>query len=150
MPDLTGRIAIVTGASRRIGIGAAIARALAAAGADVCFTHYAPYDDEMTWGRDADGPAAIWVSHNHQPQEHLAITTPAEEEQSVRALYKGYHLLIDGAIYTSRKLPANTANDILVPVSLLPGTHTARICYVLSVDDQSTTRLSPEAEFEVT
>ncbi|MGD9893037.1 MAG: 3-ketoacyl-ACP reductase, partial [Dehalococcoidia bacterium] len=36
---LAGRVAIVTGAGRRLGIGAAICRALAAAGADICFTH---------------------------------------------------------------------------------------------------------------
>ena len=59
MPNLSGKIAIVTGASRRIGIGAAIARSLASAGADICFTHYAPYDAEMPWGADADGPAAL-------------------------------------------------------------------------------------------
>ncbi len=50
MPDLTGKIALITGASRRIGIGAAIARALAGAGADVGFTHHTPYDAEMPWG----------------------------------------------------------------------------------------------------
>jgi 3-oxoacyl-[acyl-carrier protein] reductase len=42
--DLTGRVALVTGASRLIGIGAAIARTFAAAGADIAFTHWTPYD----------------------------------------------------------------------------------------------------------
>lgn len=53
------RIAIVTGASRRSGIGAAICRALAAAGASVCFTHWRAYDHAMPWGGDDDGPAAL-------------------------------------------------------------------------------------------
>lgn len=48
--DLSGRIAIVTGASRLVGIGAATARALAAAGADVFLTYYLPYDASMPWG----------------------------------------------------------------------------------------------------
>jgi len=42
--DLTGRVAVVSGASRRVGIGAAIARALANAGADILLTYFLPYD----------------------------------------------------------------------------------------------------------
>jgi 3-oxoacyl-[acyl-carrier protein] reductase len=48
--DLRGRIAIVTGASRRIGIGAAIAQTLAVAGADVFLTYFMPYDADQPWG----------------------------------------------------------------------------------------------------
>ena len=47
---LSGRVALVTGASRRIGIGAAIARELAHGGADVFTTYYRPYDASMPWG----------------------------------------------------------------------------------------------------
>lgn len=43
-------IAIVTGASRKIGIGAAIARALAKDGVVVFITYYRPYDERMVWG----------------------------------------------------------------------------------------------------
>ena len=45
-----GRVAVVTGAGRRIGIGTAICRALAAGGADVFFAH---------WDADEDGPEAL-------------------------------------------------------------------------------------------
>lgn len=55
----SSRIAIVTGASRRIGIGAAICRALAAQGVDIAFTHWAAYDQQMDWGEDADGPSGL-------------------------------------------------------------------------------------------
>ena len=40
------RVALVTGASRKAGIGAAVARALARDGADVFITYYRPYDRE--------------------------------------------------------------------------------------------------------
>jgi 3-oxoacyl-[acyl-carrier protein] reductase len=56
---LTGRVAVVTGASRRRGIGAAICRTLAAEGADVFFTHWSGYDEEMPWGTDDEGPEAL-------------------------------------------------------------------------------------------
>lgn len=50
--DLTGRIAVVTGASRKVGIGSAIARTLAAAGADIFLTYFFPYDAEQPWGSE--------------------------------------------------------------------------------------------------
>jgi 3-oxoacyl-[acyl-carrier protein] reductase len=51
---MTKRIALVTGASRKIGIGAAVCRALAAKGMDVAFTHWSPYDATMPWGKDSE------------------------------------------------------------------------------------------------
>ncbi len=46
-PDLRGRIAVVTGASRPQGIGASICRALAGQGCNIFFTCYPPYDQRM-------------------------------------------------------------------------------------------------------
>lgn len=43
------RTALITGASRLHGIGAAIARALAHAGLNIAITTYTPYDQEMPW-----------------------------------------------------------------------------------------------------
>ena len=50
---LAGKVALVTGVSRQAGIGAAIERALAGAGADVFTTYYRPYDGLMPWGSNA-------------------------------------------------------------------------------------------------
>lgn len=57
--QLDGKVAIVTGASRRRGIGAAICRALAAQGADVLFTHWQAYDRTQPYGADEDFPQAL-------------------------------------------------------------------------------------------
>lgn len=50
-------IALVTGASRRVGLGAAIAIALARSGWDVATTHWTAYDEAMPWGKDEDTTA---------------------------------------------------------------------------------------------
>ena len=53
------RVALVTGVTRRQGIGAAIACALARAGADVAAAYYRPYDRAMPWGVRDPEPAEI-------------------------------------------------------------------------------------------
>ncbi|GAA4552052.1 SDR family oxidoreductase [Streptomyces collinus] len=57
---LRGRTALVTGASRRGGIGHAVARRLAAYGASVYLHHHVPHDADQPWG--ADRPEDVLVS----------------------------------------------------------------------------------------
>jgi NAD(P)-dependent dehydrogenase (short-subunit alcohol dehydrogenase family) len=45
-----GRVALVTGVSRRIGIGFAVVRRLLEDGASVLATGWTPHDEEMPWG----------------------------------------------------------------------------------------------------
>ncbi len=59
MKTLCNSLALITGASRKIGIGAAIARELARAGADVCITYFRPYDHESGLADDADEPEKL-------------------------------------------------------------------------------------------
>jgi 3-oxoacyl-[acyl-carrier protein] reductase len=56
---LAGRVALVTGVSRRAGIGFAVARRLLDAGAHVLVHSWAPHDAEQPWGADAGGVDAV-------------------------------------------------------------------------------------------
>ncbi|WP_113927789.1 SDR family oxidoreductase [Bacillus sp. P14.5] len=56
MTGLKGKIAVITGVSRTRGIGAAICRNLAEAGADIFFTHWSPFDGESGNGEEPDFP----------------------------------------------------------------------------------------------
>src|SRR5215470_17828711 len=56
---LRGRVAVVTGVSRRTGIGYAIARRLAALGASLFLHHYTPHDRDQPWGADPGGTQAV-------------------------------------------------------------------------------------------
>jgi len=55
----THRVALVTGASRKAGIGAAIALELARSGADVFITYYRPYDHVTGLAGDPEEPQAL-------------------------------------------------------------------------------------------
>ncbi|MFJ5548173.1 SDR family oxidoreductase [Streptomyces sp. NPDC093225] len=52
-------VALVTGAGRRRGLGAAIVTRLAETGWDVAFTYWTPYDARRPWGADAGAPERL-------------------------------------------------------------------------------------------
>jgi 3-oxoacyl-[acyl-carrier protein] reductase len=58
-PDLKEKFALITGASRGNGIGAATCRALAMQGANILFTTWQAYDGEQPHGVDETGPMAL-------------------------------------------------------------------------------------------
>ncbi|MQA83648.1 MAG: SDR family oxidoreductase [Streptosporangiales bacterium] len=56
---LAGRVAVVTGVSRRAGLGFAVARELLAAGARVLIHSWVPHDESQPWGADPAGVAEL-------------------------------------------------------------------------------------------
>lgn len=59
MNSLAHKVALVTGVTRCQGIGAAVALALAKAGAEVYTAYYRPYDRSMPWGVEDTEPEQI-------------------------------------------------------------------------------------------
>ena len=91
---LQGRVAIVTGGSRRRAIGAAIARRLAADGARVLVHSWSAYDAEREWGADTNGPegliAEIRASGSnavHYPADFADPDAPAAVVQAATDAY---------------------------------------------------------------
>ena len=72
---LSGRVVLVTGASRRGAIGAAIARRVAADGAAVLVHSWSPHDAEQPWGADEQGTEALLdeLRGRGSRAEHLAV-----------------------------------------------------------------------------
>jgi 3-oxoacyl-[acyl-carrier protein] reductase len=56
---LEGRVALVTGASRRSGIGVAVARRMVTDGAAVLLHSWSPHGAEQPWGADPGGAQAV-------------------------------------------------------------------------------------------
>ncbi|HYO34979.1 MAG TPA: SDR family oxidoreductase [Geodermatophilus sp.] len=84
-----GRVVIVTGVSRRGGIGAAIARRLAAEGARLFLTGWAPHDATQPWGEDPGGADGVVeeLRRDGARVEHLSadLADPAAPQQVVAA-----------------------------------------------------------------
>jgi len=57
--ELAGKVAVVTGVTRRRGLGAAIARELVGAGAAVFIAYFREYDKRQAWGVAPDEPERI-------------------------------------------------------------------------------------------
>lgn len=72
---LRGRTAVITGVSRRRGIGFAIASRLARAGADLFVQHWQPHDASVPWGADDVDAVLAGLEAQLVPGARLAHTS---------------------------------------------------------------------------
>lgn len=118
--ELQGRVAVVTGVSRRAGIGFAIVRRLAALGADVFVQSFAPFDAEQPWGADQDGVAALLLALRasggrieHMEADFLDADAPQRLMGAARSTFGHVDILVANHAYsTMGSLEALTAAQI--------------------------------------
>lgn len=87
---LRGKTVVVTGVSRRAGIGYATACRLAAYGANILAHHFSPHDREQPWGDDdmtavLDGVRGHLVGQAHFADVHADFSDPAAPEKVIEA-----------------------------------------------------------------
>jgi 3-oxoacyl-[acyl-carrier protein] reductase len=91
---LDGRVALVTGASRRRGIGQAIVRRLVDQGARVLVHSWSPHDAEQPWGADPEGaePLVRELRASGARVEHVEadLAEPASPGRLVAAAHDAF------------------------------------------------------------
>jgi len=107
--DLAGAVALVTGATRLRGIGAAVCRALAARGADVAFSHWRPYDEAFPWAGAPSEPDDLATALRELGVRALALecdladaAAPARLLDAVTTRLGPPRILINNAAHSTR------------------------------------------------
>ncbi|MCD7033561.1 SDR family oxidoreductase [Metabacillus sp. GX 13764] len=105
---LVGKTAIVTGATRLQGIGAAVCREMAASGANILFTYWTEHDKKMPWKMGSNEPELLmeelrkWGTGIHsieadlsRPESWRGIMAEAEK------VFGQSDILVNNAAYSS-------------------------------------------------
>lgn len=105
-------VAIVTGASRSKGIGAAVCVELARAGMDILFTHWTPYDASMEWGAEEDTPAALrsrlvslGARCEHMSVNLAEVSAPKRIMDTVEERLGAATVLVNNAVHDTTDAP---------------------------------------------
>ncbi len=83
---LDQRVVLITGASRRVAIGAAIARRMVADGASVMLHSWSPHDEEQPWRADPSGAEALVDELRHQGGRVAHVAADFAEPDTPAAL----------------------------------------------------------------
>lgn len=87
--SLQGRTALVTGVSRRQGIGYAVATELAQRGASVFTHHFAPHDADQPWGADDLDAVDAGISEAlHDGALHASRSADLRDPAQVESLFE--------------------------------------------------------------
>ena len=103
--ELTGKVAVITGVGRRAGIGAAIARELARAGAKLLVSYHRAYDAAQSWGSDAAMPAALLDQLTPSTEAHaeeVDLADPAAASALFAHVQRRFgvaHILVNNACH---------------------------------------------------
>ncbi len=119
MLDLEKQTAIVTGVSRERGIGAAICRSLAKAGANVFFTSWHSYDAEI-WGDEPDFPEqfvtelrSFGIKAAHLEIDLGDVSAVGRVVDRVEELFGEAHILVNNACHSVRESLDTVTPEIL-------------------------------------
>jgi 3-oxoacyl-[acyl-carrier protein] reductase len=120
MHSLAHKVALVTGVTRRQGIGAAIALELARSGADVCTAYYRPYDKAMPWGVEEAEPDAILDALRATGVQAHGVEIDLGQPEGPRTLFSlarqrfgRVDILVNNAAYsTETTVEGMTAEDL--------------------------------------